>query len=250
MIKAFSLQDPAKPMVVSLLNKKGAQSYFFNETTNTDNHIQLGLPSITFSNKATPNNDIVIPVVTNTHKKNDEDTVTKEFPLPGSEVICLFYVFYTICMGIGAILFPYYIHQIALFLAPIYTITILAHCIVQFHVYTLILGIFLVVTYPVVILLQLPWLLIGYLLLFTLFCVSKACMTSRSWVYLLIMFILVCSSTTGIIVYQVYPRSIHGMHASFMCTCVLACFTVLFSRKQTYKVVCVSYPSSINVLAS
>jgi hypothetical protein len=237
-------------MVVSLLNKKGSQSYFFNDNNSQDNHVPLGLPSITFSNKNAPGKDIVIPIVTNTHKKNEDETITNEFYLPGSEIICMFYVFYTIGLGIGAILFPYYVAQIALFLAPIFTVTVLSHCFIQFHLYTLILGIFLVVVYPVVIILQLPTLIVTYLMIFTLFCVSKAVMASKSWVYLLIVFVLVCASTMGVIVYEVYPRSIHGMHAAFLCTCILACSNVIFSRKQTYKVVCVSYPSSINVLAS
>lgn len=248
MIQPLSIQDTSKPLVVSLLNKKAGQSYLFTETANDNNtnNIEFGMPSITFSGKVAPSKDMII----SHSKKGEDENENYAFKLPGFEIICLLYIFYCVVMGIGAILFPYYLWDIAIFTCPLLTITILAHTLVNFNRYVAVLGAALVLCYPIVIVMGQVPLVIAFLSLFMVFCLWKALLQKINYIFLSTVFILVVCSAMGVIVYQVYPKSIHGLHASFLCTCILACATVIFAPKHSYKVVCISHAPSINVLAS
>ena len=234
MIQALTLQDPSKPLVVNLPPKKPVQSgYFFNDTSSTT--IEMGMPSITFSSsKHTPSkDDIVIPMV----KKHEEEK--HGIPLPTAEVICLGYICYTICMGIGAILFSYYLNHLAFFFCPLFTLTVVGHILLHFHVTSGVMGGVLIVLYPLVADCGVSVAYIVFLFCFMAFCLVKVISHKINIMFIALMLLLVVCAVIGIIVYEVYPRSIHGLHASFLCTCILACTSVMILPKQHYKIVAI-----------
>lgn len=242
MIQPLTIQDPTKPLVVNFSNKKAASNYFYNEPLNLD----FSLPSITFSNKNSGSKEIILPV-----KKSEEDTSdTKEILLPHPELICLLYFCYAICIGIGNLLFPYYTAQVALLFCPLFTITVIAHTIITQNLVNFVLGLILVGIYPLVVFLNVNYAYVTFLCLFNMFCSYKVFTSKIRYVHIIVTSVFILASIIGIIVYQVYPKSIHGMHAAFLSTCMLACASVLFCKKCSYKVVCISHSQSINVLAS
>ena len=241
MIQPLTIQDPTKPLVVNFSNKKAASNYFYNEPSSLDFH----LPSISFASK--PPKDIVVPV-----KKSDDNDVTetKEIDLPNPELVCQLYFLYAICTGIGSLLFPYYSTQVALFFCPLLTITVLAHTMITQSQVNFVLGMILIFVYPVIVLANVNYAYVAFLSLFNIFCAYKVFTSKIKYVQIIITSVFMLASLVGILVYQVYPKSIHGMHAAFLSTCMLACASVLFCKRCSYKVVCISHSQSINVLAS
>lgn len=233
MIEALSLQDLSKPMNVSFANKKSGQNYMYNPSQNT-NTFELQIPSISFNKHSMPQNikpEVIIPIKFEAY----------ELLLPNKDMLCLLYVFFSITMAIANLLVPYYQTYAAILLCPIFTITVLAHCIITQNKWNMYLGMLVILVYPCVLVYNSYITLILIFILFTLFCVFKILFTSTiNCMHLaLIMLLLICS-LVGIIVYQVYPKSIHGIHASFLSTCILACTVVILTKKVSFKITAVA----------
>lgn len=268
MIEPFTIQDPSKPLKVTLLNKKHGQSFFATEQNVNSGTSSFGLPSITFSSKAkTSGIEMNVPVIAGKKKddnsaeksiiiakKNVEDedeTVVQAFSIPPlAEIVCFMYILYGTCMGIGVILFSSYMTEISLLFCPLFIVAVGLHACLTLSMSMGVLGIGLIAVYPVIILVHQMWLVVVYIFFFMCFCLGKVFYHRISMLVKGIIFLFVVCSIIGVLVYQVYPRSIHGLHAAFLCNCMLACTSVLAGKKISFKVECVSHADSINVLAS
>lgn len=226
MIQPLTIQDNTHPLVLSLpnnSNKKAGQNYFVNETSTP--RLEIGIPSITLCSNSKP------PSVE--CKKKTE--TYNEFTLPNIEVLCMLYIFYTVSLAVSAIIIPHYVTVVGLFLCPFFTTTVLLHACASLSSRNIALGVGVAALYPIVIVLNSPSLCIFFLVLFNLFCTLVALTKKPSlWVLVLILS-LIGAASIGIIVFQVYPRSVHGIHASVLCSCVLACTTVYILKPKTFK---------------
>jgi hypothetical protein len=264
MIPPLALQDPSKPLVVSsvLSSKKtssNSSGFILNDHSLASN-FEFKFPSINFAsntgpntttvtnqtngangnNKQQPATELDIPIIKK-RSSTDNEIESSTLSLPTNEVLSLMYIFYTVCMGIGVILLPHYSVTIALLFSPFFIVTIGIHALVNFSIPSLGLGILLVTLHPLVIMLAMQYVLVGYLTLFIVFCLSKLMHQKIKVLFLGVIFMLIVCVLIGIVVYQVYPRSVHGIHASFLCSCVLVCTTLLFQPKYKYRIVTLMY---------
>jgi len=237
MIEALSLQDPSKPLNVSFINKKTGQNYMYNQsqTTNTASSLELNIPSITF------NKQLAISTKENTPKIFDSNTSKSEqydITFIKKDVVCIIYVFFAILMAMINLLMPAYQIQAATLISPLFTIAIVLHSILTQSWWNAYIGITLIFLYPFVLVFNTYLSIILIFSLFTLFCVYHTCTNPiTNYVHMGIIFFLVVCSFIGIIIYQIYPRSIHGIHASFLSTCILACTVVVVLKKNSFKLV-------------
>lgn len=239
MIEALTLQDPSKPIVFNMTNKKAGQNYMYNSS----NDMEFGLPSISFGKKNTINSSKTAQVVI-----INEPTVQTDIKLPLKHLVCQGYILYAITLGITGVLLPYYVNTVAFFLTPLLCITILGNCIItQSRIHSL-LGVSLIVIYPVLVYMNNTYLLISFMFIFIVFLLVSLLPEKLTYVYLSIVSLLVLCTFIGIIIYQVYPRSIHGVHASFLSLCLLTCTTIIISRKKNYKIVCEIPSTNVNAI--
>jgi hypothetical protein len=243
MIEALSIQDLSKPLNVSFVNKKSGQNYMYNAPQSTNsNSFELQIPSISFNKQTNVQNnkvEVILqkPVYNNTTATND----TYEFMLPNKDIICLMYVCFAVIMAIANLLIPVYQTQAAILLCPVFTVTILAHGFITQNIWNIYMGGVIILFYPVVLVYNTYVTIIIIFVLFTIFCVFKLLFsTSINWMHKALIVLLLMCSLTGIIIYQVYPKSIHGIHASFLSTCILACSVVIMSKKTSFKVTAVN----------
>jgi hypothetical protein len=226
MIQALSIQDNAKPMVFNLINKKAASSYIYNEP-------DYPSQSISFGKKAANNTAVVAPICT-----TEEITSTHEISLPLKHIIGQGYMFFGIMLGITNLLIPIYTFQAALFLSPIFCITVLAHCFAAYNKYSSGIGCVVVLVYPFVIYLNNSYALVAYVVLYMIFIACTTISEKKNYIYSMILVFLVSCTALGVIIYQVYPKSIHGIHASFLSVGVLTCTVLVMSKNKQYKFVC------------
>lgn len=229
MIEALTLQDPSKPMVFNMTNKKAGQNYMYNSS----NDMEFGLPSISFGKKNTINSSKTASVVI-----VNEPVVQTDIKIPLKHLVCQGYVLYSIVIGITGVLIPYYVNTVAYCLTPLLCITILGNCILTQSKMHSMLGLALIILYPLLVYLNNTYLLISFILIFVVFLLVSLLSERLTYLYLSIVSFLVLCTFIGLIIYQVYPRSIHGVHASFLSLCILTCTTIIISRKKNYKIVC------------
>lgn len=225
MIQPLTIQDHSQPLVLPSSNKKIGQNYFVHETPP---RTEMSIPSITLCSTVKKHE------VVSENKKKD----CQEYTLPNVEILSVLYIAYTVLLATTSIILPHYITVVALVLGPLFTIILLSHACISLSKKNIILGVMLVFLYPMILIWNTPWMYITFLLLFTLFCMLIALSSNPKFVSLGLLLMLVICSGIGIVIYQVYPRTIHGLHASFLCSCVLACSTIYLVRHRSFKVLC------------
>lgn len=150
------------------------------------------------------------------------------------------YAFYAVLMGLATLLIPHYVDTVALLLCPVFTFIVACHGSMARHVICLYIAVLVVFMYPIVFLYYkssqaVP---VAYYLLFLVFIGMTAWFEKFQRYLWIAMAVLLSGSVVGIIVYYVYPKSIHGIHATAMAMTVLTCTTLFFSQKRELIMAC------------
>lgn len=259
MINPLTLQDPSKPMVVNLVNKKSegnktTTSASIISTNSHSNSFDMHTPSITLSKTFSlnsVNNKIVAGSSHPSKSSSGVDTVVSdlnssslyhlsEMCRPTKYLVIFLYVFITLVSSIVSLVLPYFQKSMFILLLPIISITVYMHIhlpVTQKHTsassITWALGWCVILFFPLSLVFPSYNFDILVASIFITFLVWPALKISsqKAWMKQTALAVLALSAVAGMLVYQVYPRSIHGMHAAFLSICVLACCSVYFLQE-------------------
>lgn len=256
MINPLTLQDPSRPIVVSLVNKK-SDRVGSTSGNNTGNTFDMHTPSITLSKTFSlhaGNNKIVMggpgkpldlpsqPDPPHSHNNNQVFQLS-DMSKPTKHLVIFLYVFVTLVSSIVSLVLPYFQRNMFIILLPIISITVYMHI----HLpatqgqknagnnssITWALGWSVILFFPLSIVFPSYHFDILVASIFITFLIWPALKISsqKAWIKQTALAVLALSAVAGMLVYQVYPRSIHGMHAAFLSICVLACCSVYFLQE-------------------
>jgi hypothetical protein len=244
----ISLQNTDKPLVLPSSNKKNSnQSYVIPTAQVLDNTYELGISSISFASTKKPQvASVVVPVTT--APTLTKSTQSHELEFPQKDWICILYITFTLFLATCTIVAPSYTSQIAVLLCPLFTYTVMVHSFIgKTNKIISTLGLMIILFYPVVVVFNSASMLVTIFVMFMLFCGMRVIYDKYSMIQATLMLLIFFCTLISIMVYAVYPKTIYGAHAAFLCMCVMACTSVLLTDKGTYKLK--FYPLS-NVLPS
>jgi len=258
MINPLTLQDPSRPIVVSLVNKKSDRVGSTSGNNTSGNTFDMHTPSITLSKTFSlhaGNNKIVMggsgkpldlppqpsdPV----HNLNLNQTFQlSDMSKPTKHLVIFLYVFVTLVSSIVSLVLPYFQRNMFIILLPIISITVYMHIHLPItqgqksagnnSSITWALGWSVILFFPLSIVFPSYHFDILVASIFITFLIWPALKISsqKAWIKQTALAVLALSAVAGMLVYQVYPRSIHGMHAAFLSICVLACCSVYFLQE-------------------
>jgi hypothetical protein len=164
-----------------------------------------------------------------TNQIEDEFTIT----LPNRDIICQLYILYTILMGMANLLMSHLQGYIAILLSPLFFTCVFMHSLSMQSTYNQVLGAIIIMLYPWVVYAQTYGVeaLVPYFLLFVFYVVYKPIFKEKhSAVEYAITMLLISACIIGIGIYTIYPKSIHGLHASFLSVVVLTCYTLFLQN--------------------
>ena len=91
--------------------------------------------------------------------------------LPSRDVVCQMYCCYLVLMAIISLILPYYAFYLAVMLCPLFTVSVLGHCMVLYSFWNTFLGIVICILYPMVVIFSMmPWALSVFVVLMLVFC--------------------------------------------------------------------------------
>ena len=186
-------------------------------------------------NEQTVKNNESNTVENNTNTLHHGDLQTVQYiPFMNIDLLWQCYAFYAVVMGLATLLIPYYVETVALLMCPLFSFVVACHGTMGRHTICLYMSVLVVMMYPIVFLYHRTFVAvpIAYYLLFLMFIGIFAFFERYQRFLWVIIGALLVGSFVGIIVYYVYPKSIHGIHATAMALTVLTCTTLFFSAKR------------------
>jgi hypothetical protein len=153
----------------------------------------------------------------------------------------MLYIIFTVLIGIISLVIPYMQKNMFIILMPTFCITVFLHMLMTVGkkqgIVVFCFGAGTILLYPFAVVFDYLHLDAVVACLFILFCVWPALVGTYGYVKLTVMTLLSLSSLSGIIVYEIYPRSIHGMHAAFLSMAILAGLSLFFMPHYEYRLV-------------
>jgi hypothetical protein len=258
MINPLALQETNRPIVVSLVNKKTGQAYSVpQDKYSQSNSFEMHTPSISLSKGFqinTHHNTVQTSAKSDTSSNSagttapTSPTAPASFPLPGRDFLCILYILFTALTGIISLTIPYFQRDAFVIFMPIVCITIFMHMLTtppeSQGAATLGLGLLTILLYPFAIVFTQYHFDSVVAACFILFCSWPTLTGKYGYLKLAMCAFLVTCCTIGIVVYQVYPKSIHGMHAAFMSMCILACCSLFFMPPMRFSLVATAVTKS------
>lgn len=182
----------------------------------------------------TPKRD-VIPMSISDHAGKPEPPGAPdrlEIPLPSAHVVCGMYLVYSVVLSLGCLLLPAYEGMVALAMAPLFMSAVAFDACPDAPHTRFWIALVLVVTYPAMAIMQSKGIqvLAGYLLFYLAFVLSDLS-KNKSLPYRISIGVLTLACIIGLVVYVVYPRSVHGVQATFLAVTVLTCTNLVWTSK-------------------
>lgn len=179
-----------------------------------------------------------------------------ELYLPTRDAVCLMYLCYLVLMGLVNLLLPYYTFYMAIMLCPLFTVSVLSHCVVLYSFWNTMLGVVVCILYPLVVIFSMfSWPVSVFVVLMLVFCnlavvlqTSYPAPVAQSMRYLhACAYVgLSISCLVGILTFQVYPQSIYGLHAAVLALACLCCASLIMAAKtRMYRVVAEAPPVTV-----
>lgn len=177
----------------------------------------------------------VIPVSISDHSsKSDPQSVSErhEIPLPSARIVCGMYLVYSVVLSLGCLLLPAYEGTVALAMAPLFMSALVFDACPDAPHVRFWIALVLFVAYPSMAIMQSKGIqvLAGYLLFYLAFVLSDFS-KNKSLPYRISIGVLTLACIVGLVVYVVYPRSVHGVQATFLAVTVLTCVNVVWLNK-------------------
>ena len=248
----ISLLNPDTNIVINPVVKKPVsnvgQSYLFPTAQVTENTYELGIASISLAsskkNQSNSNNGI-IPVAKPIHTAQNvqamssslkKPTFSKEIVFPQKDWICMLYLMFALFLATCTIVANYYTTQVAIMLCPLFTYTVIVHSFIgnsnSVITYT---GLLVICCYPFTLVFSNAYILVTLFVLFIFFCLLRVFQDKYTAIQISLFSMILMCAIIAIVVYAVYPKTVYGAHAAFLCLCVMACFSVYLTERGTYK---------------
>lgn len=176
--------------------------------------------------------------------------------LPTRDVVCQMYCCYLVMIGLVNIVLPPYTYYLAVMLCPLFTVSVLGHCMILYSFWNTFIGLIVCILYPLVVIMSSQhWVVSMYVILVLFFCNTSILMqtsypgpVSQSMRYLhaSVYVGLSVSCLVGIFTFQIYPKCIHGLHAAVLALACLCCASLIMAAKpRTYRIIAEAPPVSV-----